>query len=87
MPEISRFFGIVITMYYESGRHQRPHFHARYGISQSEFHHQPRPRCLPALAEKTTVSVLAWAELHQIELLENWERVTEEQPLTYIAGL
>jgi hypothetical protein len=31
MPEISRFFGIIITMYY--GDHQPPHFHVRYGDS------------------------------------------------------
>jgi hypothetical protein len=31
--------------------------------------------------------ILAWAELHQVELLDNWRRVTEEQPLLYNAGL
>ena len=32
MPEISRFFGIVITMYYDE--HNPPHFHARYGSAK-----------------------------------------------------
>ncbi|HEY84954.1 MAG TPA: DUF4160 domain-containing protein, partial [Chloroflexi bacterium] len=37
MPEISRFHGVVITMYYEFGRHQQPHFHARYGEYKASF--------------------------------------------------
>jgi hypothetical protein len=35
MPEISRFFGIIITMYYSD--HQPPHFHVRYGDSKAQI--------------------------------------------------
>lgn len=31
MPEIARFYGIIIRIFYESGRHQLPHIHAAYG--------------------------------------------------------
>jgi len=37
MPEVSRFFGIIITMYYETGTHQHPHFHARFGEYRASF--------------------------------------------------
>ncbi len=87
MPEISRFFGIIITMYYEYGRHQRPHFHARYGDFRASFTIN-RPELLAgSMPRRQQHLILAWAELHQTELLDNWQRVTEEQPLLYIAGL
>lgn len=35
MPELSRFFGIVITMYFRD--HPPPHFHARYGEHEGKF--------------------------------------------------
>jgi hypothetical protein len=42
MPEISRFFGIVITMYKELGeRHHRPHFHARSAEHKASFSIDP----------------------------------------------
>jgi hypothetical protein len=31
--------------------------------------------------------IIAWAELHQEELIENWQRIELEQPLDQIAGL
>ncbi|RMF00300.1 MAG: DUF4160 domain-containing protein [Chloroflexi bacterium] len=37
MPEVSRFYGIIIAMYYEFGRHQLPHFHTRYGEHRATF--------------------------------------------------
>ncbi len=38
MPELSRFYGIVITMYPEAGeRHNTPHFHARYSENRATF--------------------------------------------------
>lgn len=38
MSEISRFYGIVIMMYFDDvGKHKRPHFHARYGEYEATF--------------------------------------------------
>ena len=84
MPEISRFLGIVIQMYYSD--HSRPHFHARYGeyritveidsgIVSGEF---PR-RALSA--------VLDWYVAHVDELRENWNRARNDEPLTGILPL
>lgn len=76
MPEISRFFGIIIRMYAEAGApHHRPHFHAYYqeveaiyGLDEIELINGGLPRRQTRLVE-------AWAELHQEELLVNWERL------------
>lgn len=76
MPEISRFFGIIIRMYAEAGgKHHRPHFHAYYqeavailGLDEIELLAGHLPRRQQRLVE-------AWAELHQGELLKNWHRL------------
>ena len=84
MPEISRFLGIVIRMYYRD--HAPPHFHAEYGeyeitveidsgVVQGKF---PR-RALSA--------VLDWFSLHQQELAENWALARQELPLRKIEPL
>jgi hypothetical protein len=84
MPEISRFLGIVIGMFYSE--HGVPHFHAVYGehevsieIDSGEVFGEFPPRALQL--------VLEWAELHRAELLENWELARQGQPLRRIAPL
>jgi hypothetical protein len=80
MPELSRFHGIIIRMFYE-GRapHHRPHFHAVYqgstvsiAIDKIEVLEGGLPRRQQRLVE-------AWAELHQQELLRAWEDVIHER--------
>ena len=84
MPEISRFLGIVIRMYYRD--HAPPHFHAEYeeyeisveiesGIVEGKF-----PR-------RAMAAVLDWYNLHQDELAENWELARQKQPLKRINPL
>lgn len=75
MPTISTFFGIVIRMYFAPGEHGPPHFHAYYnefkatiGIRTCEI----LDGSLPPKQRKLTV---AWAELHQDDLLANWDLV------------
>ena len=73
MPEISRFFGIVVRMFIEVGSpHHRPHFHAYYQDRVGVFAIdtiEPIGGSLPARQERLAV---AWAEIHKAELLENW---------------
>ena len=87
MPEISRFFGIIITMYYETGTHQYPHFHARFGEYRASFTMDPPALLAGAMPRRQQHLILAWAELHQEELLENWDRVMQEDTLHRIKGL
>lgn len=84
MPEISRFLGIVIGMFYRE--HGVPHFHAVYGEYKItvEMESGKVRGAFPARAERL---VLEWAELHTQELLENWERARQRQPLQRIAPL
>jgi len=80
MPEICRFYGIIISIFYDE--HNPPHFHARYGgqkaamaidinkLSILEGRLQPRALGL----------VIEWASLHKKELLEDWELAKNSQP-------
>jgi hypothetical protein len=84
MPEISRFLGIVIGMFFNE--HGLPHFHAVYGeykvtveIESGTVRGEFPPRALRL--------VLEWAELHKQELFEDWERARRRQPLKRIPPL
>lgn len=72
MPEISRFFGIVIRMLYNE--HEPPHFHAYYG--EYEVSVEIRTGDVTGRFSKRALRmVLEWQELHQDELLSNWGRL------------
>jgi hypothetical protein len=84
MPELSRFLGILIGMFYRE--HGVPHFHAVYGeheisveVETGRIHGQFPPR-----AQKL---VLEWMALHKSELLEDWQLAKQGQPLKDIAPL
>lgn len=84
MPEISRFLGIVIGLFYRE--HGVAHFHAYYGehevtveIESGTIHGAFPPRALRL--------VLEWASLHRHELIENWQLARQGQPLKPIAPL
>ncbi len=85
MPEISRFLGIVITMYFND--HNPPHFHVRYedfraivGIDPLELREGEVPPRVFGL-------VMEWAELHQVELRENWTTLAAEGKFKRVAPL
>ncbi len=85
MPIVSRFYGIVITMYYDD-RHQ-PHFHARYAEYQASFSVEPPALYVGAMPRRQQNLILAWAELHQKELLANWQRARDGLLMQDIEGL
>jgi len=73
MPEISRFFGIIIRMYIEAGGpHHTPHFHAYYQDQVGIYGIERIERLAGSLPTRQERLVLAWAELHQEELLADW---------------
>jgi hypothetical protein len=85
MHTISRFFGIIISMYYDD--HSPPHFQVKYAenkarvtIDTLEIHEGQLPRRVFAL-------VLEWAALHRAELWENWQRGRDGLPLEQIEPL
>jgi hypothetical protein len=88
LPEISRFFGIIIRMYMEPGApHHHPHFHAYYQSAIAICSIDPVELIGGALPRRQQRLVEAWAELHQGELLENWERLQAGQLPCKIAPL
>ena len=85
MPEISRFFGIVVAMYYND--HAPPHFHVRYGKQKAVIGINPVELLDGKLSPKAGALVLEWAHTHQNELLADWELARQQEPLTRIDPL
>ena len=85
MPEISLFAGIRITMYYDD--HSPPHFHATYNGNSALVDIQNGYVIQGALPRRQLKYVLAWAELHQDELMQNWELARSGKPLVSIIPL
>ena len=81
MPEISRFFGIIIRMYVEAGGpHHTPHFHAYYQDQVGIYDVERIERLAGSLPRRQERLVLAWTELHQQELLSNWQTLQQGRP-------
>lgn len=70
MPEISRFFGIVIRMFYND--HMPAHFHAEYAGSEALIEIESLELYRGELPRRALALVLEWAVLHRQELRENW---------------
>jgi len=85
MPEISRFLGIVIAMYYKE--HAPPHFHAKYGDQRAAFSIQDLRLIEGSLPGRVVSLVLEWAFQHREDLMENWRRVERKEELQGIAPL
>jgi hypothetical protein len=85
MPELSRFFGIIIAMYYND--HDPPHFHARYGSQKARFAIDDLRVLEGEVSPRVRGLVVEWASLHQQELHENWELARRQDPLRRIAPL
>ena len=76
MPELSRFFGIIIRMYAEFGAsHHEPHFHAYYQDDVAIYGIETLEPIAGSLPRRQQRLVEAWAELHQEELLVDWQRL------------
>jgi hypothetical protein len=85
MPEISRFFGIVITMYYND--HAPPHFHARYSGQKALMAIETFTLLQGHLSPRVLGLVVEWAAQHRAELLADWDLAVHQQPLNPIQPL
>lgn len=80
MPELARFFGIVIRMFAEpAAPHHRPHFHAYYRDEVGILAIDALALIGGGLPSRQRRLVEAWAELHQAELLVAWNRLQAGQ--------
>lgn len=74
MPELSRFYGIIIRMFAEPDEpHHTAHFHAYYQEHTAVFSISPVTRIAGSLPQRQQRLVEAWAELHQTELQTDWQ--------------
>jgi hypothetical protein len=84
MPEISRFLGIVIAMFYRD--HAPPHFHAVYGEAEITVE-IATGRVTGHFPKRALAHVLEWSSLHQQELMETWTLARASRPLPRIDPL
>jgi hypothetical protein len=85
MPEISRFFGIVIKMFFDD--HNPPHFHAEYGDYTALIDIRNLSAFSGRLPPRVMGFVVEWATLHQQELIADWQRARAQQGLHRIPPL
>ena len=85
MPEICRFLGIVISMYYKE--HAPPHFHAKYAGKRAAFSINDLKIMEGGLPKRIVSLVLEWAFDYREELLENWKLSQKHEELKKIKPL
>lgn len=85
VPEISRFLGIVIAMFYND--HAPPLFHARYGELEIRVDIQTGQVLSGDFPRRALALVLEWLELHRDDLMLDWILAGERKPLRKIAPL
>ena len=85
MREISRFFGIVIKMFFND--HNPPHFHAYYAEHEILIDIQHLSVFAGSLPPRALGLVVEWATLHQQELIDDWKKAKDRQPLNKIEPL
>jgi hypothetical protein len=85
MPEISRFYGLVIKMFFDE--HNPPHFHAEYGDLEVLVEIDKLAVIAGSLPPRALGLVMEWAVLHQQELLKLWEDARFQKALHKIDPL
>lgn len=85
VPEISRFYGIVVAIFYDD--HNPPHFHVRYGEHKASIHIVDLAILDGSLPGRALGLVMEWAALHKKELQDDWERARRMEPLVPIDPL
>ncbi len=73
MPVISRFYGIIIRMYFQQSEHNPPHFHAIYGEHVAAISIADGSVIEGDLPNKAMEMVLEWSSIHKADLLKIWE--------------
>jgi len=85
MPIVSKFYGIVIMMFFDD--HNPPHFHAKYNEFQASVRISDLAVMNGSLPPKALGLVVEWAALHQDELMLNWEYSQHGKELLKIQAL
>ncbi len=85
MPVISRFYGIVILMFFQD--HHPPHFHAKYERQLAVYSIKGRRVLAGKLSPRATRLVKEWAKIHEKDLMDDWRIAQKEGQLKMIDPL
>lgn len=85
MPELARFYGIVIQMYF--GAHPPPHFHAIYGGHKAVIDIESLALIEGQLPPRARGLVIEWATIHQEELRRAFRKASSLEAPDKIAPL
>lgn len=85
MPQVSRFYGISIYLYYQD--HPPPHCHAIYGDREAVFSLASGSIMEGDLPRRAERMVRQWIKQHRLELAHAWEQASQNQPLDPIPPL
>jgi hypothetical protein len=85
MPEVSRFYGIIIAFYYNE--HNPPHFHAKYGEFVAEIDIRTLQILKGELPIRAKLLIMEWADMHREELMHDWELARQKMDLNSIEPL
>lgn len=85
MPEIIRFLGMVIRMYWDE--HPPPHFHVQYGDAEAQIRIDTLEIVEGKLPRRAYLLLVEWALMHRPELRANWERIERGEPLLPVEPL
>lgn len=85
MPEISRFFGIVVFMYFAD--HAPPHVHARYGSNTVRIAIATTEILSGSLPPRALALLVEWIAIHRVELDDDWVRARAGRRLVRIEPL
>ncbi len=85
MPELCRFYGIVIRMFWDE--HPPPHFHAIYGDHEALIEIETSETIAGSLPLGANSLVKQWIGLHRDELMDNWDLARAREPLRKIDPL
>ncbi len=85
MPEVSRFYGISIRLFYRD--HPPTHFHAFYGEFEAIIEIESGSLQKGYLPKTALYLLNKWRLLHLEELRQGWDRARQQLPLLPIPPL
>ena len=84
MPEVSRFFGVRIVIYYDE--HSPPHFHAYYQSFEASYSIENNKRIKGRMPTNLEKVIIKWSKKYQKELANNWNLAKNRKLLMKIKG-
>jgi hypothetical protein len=85
MPEISRFYGIIVRMFYND--HNPPHFHVIYQEDEALMDIKTLELLEGSLPKRAKALAIEWAIEHRDKLMQNWQKARRNETLDKIEPL